>query len=412
MVLCTTISYWIPKIPHPILAFHGPQGSGKSSAMRIIWQTFDPASVQLFAIPKKSDDFDLNLEVFYVHPIDNLTRLSEEESNKLCMSVTGGSRPKRTHYKNKEITVVEYQNCVLVNGINTVAKNPDLLERTFICDFEKPKQQKTEQEINETYKKDQPVILSGILNAIAGALSIHPTVKCRSQRLEDFNRWACAIAQALNICQQDYENAYITKMKRQNEEAIAIDPIAAVMLRFVEESVKKPNLPAGLHRYRDHWEDTPENLLKELNSIAVSVGIDTVSKYWPQIPSQLTRRLKKLVSTLYAEGITIQFPDRSKGQRVYIIDTEKYEIENQSDTVPVPPLSQSLYSGLDTVVKIDVVTPEKRDHLRGKPCQFCLKIGDLVFLATHYSGQTQYCCYSCESLWREKQMLIDEQRVF
>ena len=53
LYVVTTISYFIPEVPHVLLVFFGPQGSGKSWALRAVRAVVDPSSLDLLALPRR-----------------------------------------------------------------------------------------------------------------------------------------------------------------------------------------------------------------------------------------------------------------------------------------------------------------------------------------------------------------------
>ena len=61
-----------------------------------------------------------------------------------------------------------------------------------------PENRRTEEELIGAFENDLPKILAGFLNVLSEALRLYPTVKLDGyQRLADFSRYGCAIAQAL-----------------------------------------------------------------------------------------------------------------------------------------------------------------------------------------------------------------------
>ncbi|OFV71729.1 hypothetical protein [Acetobacterium wieringae] len=90
------VSCLIPGIPHPILILFGEKGSSKSTSMRMLKKIVDPARQDVLAMPSANSDLAVVLTNHYMPCFDNLTYLSVDKSNMLCMAATGGSISKRT----------------------------------------------------------------------------------------------------------------------------------------------------------------------------------------------------------------------------------------------------------------------------------------------------------------------------
>src|SRR5262249_44115501 len=88
----------VPEIARPILILHGPQGSAKTTAARILKALIDPSAVQNLSVGRDIGEIVLHLDHHAVPAFDNLSGLAQWQSDALCRAVTGGGFSKRMLY--------------------------------------------------------------------------------------------------------------------------------------------------------------------------------------------------------------------------------------------------------------------------------------------------------------------------
>ncbi|MCY0903250.1 MAG: hypothetical protein OWU32_13900 [Firmicutes bacterium] len=88
-------------------------------------------------LPNTLSDLALSLAGNYMPSYDNLDTLSADKSDLLCVAATGGGFSKRTLYTDEDETILFFQRCVTLNGINVVATRPDLLDRSIVRSFDR-----------------------------------------------------------------------------------------------------------------------------------------------------------------------------------------------------------------------------------------------------------------------------------
>ena len=85
----------------------------------------------------------------------------------------------------------------MINGIGSVIKRTDLLDRTAPVSLEviAPEDRRTETELMAKWELARPSILGGLLSAVAAAIANQEEVKLEgSPRLADWARWVEAAA--------------------------------------------------------------------------------------------------------------------------------------------------------------------------------------------------------------------------
>lgn len=302
----------IPDIPHPIMILFGEKGSSKSTSMRMIKRIIDPARQDLLVMPTSKDDLALILANHYMPCFDNMAALSAALSDMLCMASTGGAFSKRTLYTDSDETILEFLRCVVLNGINIVATQPDLLDRSFTTELSRIRtdERRPEDIIFKEFADDLPKILGALFNALSKAISIRETLTLeRVGRMADFTYWGYAIAEVIGIGGELFLEAYLENQNRANEEALASNPVATAVI--------------ALMRGTFQWSSSVSRLMYELEIVAETEKINTRQKIWPKEANVLSRRLNEVKSNL--EEVGIQYEVRPAG------DYKKITITNENN---------------------------------------------------------------------------------
>lgn len=182
LLLVFLVACFIPGFPHAMLVIFGAQGSSKSTLSKLARLLVDPSQIEVASFPSKQKELIQALAHHYFLFFDNVSHISEEQSDILCKAVTGGGHIKRELFENDEDIIYNFMRCIGMNGINLVTTRPDLLERSLLLELERvePTERKTEKELYDNFKKDLPLILGGVFDALVKAIQIHPTIKLDS----------------------------------------------------------------------------------------------------------------------------------------------------------------------------------------------------------------------------------------
>ena len=335
-LLCAVISFLIPLIPHVILVVYGIQGSGKTMLFVLIRRIIDPSSVEVLAMPRNETErvqqLDHNWCAFY----DNVTNLPYWISDTLCRAATGGGFTKRGLYTDDDDVIYNYKRCLGVSGINIAAQRGDLLDRSLLVGLKDIPEDKRrdEQKFLAEFESCKAEILGSFLDTLSKAIKIYPTINPkRLFRMADYTMWGIAIAIALGKDEEEFMEAYGSKVKGQVEEAAHSSPVATVLMDYMETVTKK-------------WEGTPSQLYVALKNHAKDLGIPTRQKAWPRAPNVLVRRLNELTPSLKALGLNIETGIRTgqKGTRKVRINTvstvstvsNDEETDDTDDVSPTP----------------------------------------------------------------------------
>lgn len=294
LLMVFLVSCFIPGFPHVMSVIFGPQGASKSTLARFIRMVIDPSRIDLASFPNSSKELIQVLAHNHFLFFDNVSYISEDQSDTLCKAITGGGHFKRELYENDEDIIYNFMRCIGINGINFITTRPDLLERSLLLELERvnPAERKTEKELYENFGKDLPSILGGILDVLVKTINIQPTIKIDSPpRMADWALWGCAIAEALGYGKDAFLSAYENNITHQTEMLLNENIVATALFSFME--------------VRDYWKSTPTELLRRLSTQANFGGIDTREKYWPKGSQALSRRLNELSTPLKKMGYSV-----------------------------------------------------------------------------------------------------------
>jgi len=295
LILVSIISYFIPDIPHPVLAVFGSHGTAKSTFFRIVKNLVDPSKLETQSFPKGIDNLVQGLFHQWFIGYDNVGDLPDWLSDYLCRAVTGEGFVKREIYTIEDDVIFTYKRCIGLNGINNAATKPDLLDRSILINL--PPIPDTERISEEnfwiSFREAKPKLLGCIFTIISRAMKIKPTIQLSGlYRLADWTRWGAAITEALGIDSQKFLDAYGNNRNTQTFEAIDNSDLGTVVIQFIAEM-------------EGYWAGTFTDLHAKLKHKAESLNISTTGKSWPKSPNSLSRALKPLKDTLEKLGIRV-----------------------------------------------------------------------------------------------------------
>nr|WP_302595397.1 hypothetical protein [uncultured Cellulosilyticum sp.] len=286
------VSAFFESIQHPILVLYGEKGASKSTSLRKLKKIVDPGMQELLTLPSKTKDLIITLSNNYLSCFDNLQYLSNTSSDILCMAVTGGAYTDRTLYTNDEENIISFRRLVALNGINIVATNADLVDRSFFIELERipENERKTEVTVWKEFEEDLPKILGSIFNTVSRVLAIEEEPEIESVgRLADFTYLGYKISEVLGIGGEQFVNAYLENQNRANDETLNAHPVAAAILKLMVDK----------HEYVD----SVTKLLKDIREIAEEEMFNMTSKLWPKDAASLSKRLREIKSNLEQKSI-------------------------------------------------------------------------------------------------------------
>ena len=342
LFLCWLVSCFVPNIPHSAIILHSEKGAAKSTASELLKNLIDPSSLETLTLQSNQRTLAVNLMSHWLLPFDNVSFISDEVSDTLCRAITGGGIQQRKLNTNSEDVIFTFQRCIAINGIQNVAKRADLLDRSILIELLriKDKERKELTEIMANFEADRAEILGGIFDTLSKAMAIYPTVKlCNLPRMADFARWGYAIGEALGEgLGQIFLYEYAANRQIQNEEAIANDPVATLIVEFMRD--------------KEYWSGKCSELYNKLLSIAFDHGISTSDKYYPKNAIVLAKKFNDIKSNLESIGLYITkiMPRKPDGQRYSIKHSKSSTLSTHLHSHPPKACNNQSLANVDDYV--------------------------------------------------------------
>ena len=309
---------FIPGFPHPILVLHGQNGAGKSTFFRFLKRLIDPSGLEGIYLDGDVREMIQKASHHWFLPFDNVTGLTQQQSDMLCRFCTGEGTSKRELYSNDSDFVYKFKVVMGLNGINLMAEKGDLLDRCLLLQMKRIEVFREEKELDECFLRMKPQILGAIFDIIVIALDNIDNIELKTSiRLADFARWACAVTEALGQPKEDFLNAYSNNMWAQNEETIEASPVAKAIIEFMEEREE-----------REEWKGAPNILFEELEKIADKENYDN-DPNWPKNCRALWKRIAEVLPALHSVGIKA-VKGREKKRYISLYKVSKSNVEDDA----------------------------------------------------------------------------------
>jgi hypothetical protein len=298
LVLGWLVAAFFPDIAHPILLIGGEQGTGKSTAARLLLRLFDPSTAELRSPPRDVEGWAIAAAGSWGVVVDNVSDIFEWFSDALCRAATGDGWIRRRLYTDGDLAVLRFRRVVALTSIDPGALRGDLGDRLVIVDLLLiPEDQRLgDRELEERYAALRPAVLGALLNLTASVLAALPSVRpARLPRMADFGLVLAAMDRVLGTTSLEL---FLTQRGRIASDVVDDDPVG--------ESV------AALVTSEGEWIGPAGELLSKITPQAPAKG-------WPRNARGLAGRLKRLTPALRAVGVEIVAPAQADKTRRWTI---------------------------------------------------------------------------------------------
>ena len=279
--------------PYPVLDVHGPSEAGKSTTSRMILRVADPNSVGLRRPSRKVEDLLIAARNGWTVGLDNVSGMTNEWADHLCMLATGIASGTRALYTNDEEHVYSVQRPILFNGIPShLTERSDLASRAIKLQLSPISARQTEAALGAEFERIWPSVFGALLDGLVGALRDCDAINVEvPARLMDFERFAEAGCRAIGFREWEFVEAY----SGNRRSAMAISLEASAVGQAVLKFMKKVGREKGF-----------AGQMSELKSILDMFNYDVSRRDWPKDPTRLSSALDRIAKPLATAGIDCQ----------------------------------------------------------------------------------------------------------
>ena len=332
--------------PYPVLVLTGGQGSGKSTAAKMLRALLDPNVSPLRSLSRDERDLFIAAVNGWALAFDNISGLSQWTSDALCKLSTGGGLSTRELFSDDDETLLDALRPVVLNGITDFVDKQDLVSRALQVHLPAIPEanRKPEAAIWKQFDDAHPSIMGALLDIVVQGLQRLPTTTLETlPRLADFALWATACETPLGWPPGAFTKAYQGAQDDLIRDALDAEPVAVALLKL-------PQYGDGL---TTEWTLTASELLELLNEVEGHKD-RRPPKGWPGAAHILSGTLKRIAPALLEQGLEVTQGNRDdkKGSKKWVIRTYKQDKrqKRQKD------ITEAENSVLDSTKSSDAVT--------------------------------------------------------
>lgn len=234
------VAYFLENYPIPIMLITGEHGSAKTTTEKGIINVVDPTKQNLTTLPNDNQDLVLRLYTHYMVGFDNISEMSQQQSDILCTAVTGGGNEKRKLYTDKDMAILSFKRKIVLNGIAPKIDFSDLRDRSIHIETEPIFKKIPEKKFYKLYHTLLPKVRKQIFELLSGALKIYPDVEEEFEeddkplpRMADFAIWGECISRCMGNENFEFYKYYLQRITDEKLELISEYP----MVDFVDHKL-------------------------------------------------------------------------------------------------------------------------------------------------------------------------------
>lgn len=299
LVIAWMLSAMVPdeSAATPVLYLSGPQGAAKSTTATIIARASgDQPPRQAPKDPSRVKDFLVSLAGGWVAILDNLSFLSNEQSDTLCTVVTGVTESNRKLHTDSDVVELTIRRPLIATAIDIGIIRPDLAERMIPIRLPDPPSgmtRRSETAIMAEFEAARPRIFGALLDLAVQVLAA-PTPTVPLPRLADFGIIAAKLDAITGSNSLDTLDTLLASITAS---AVLDDPFWQTMYTAVGRE----------------WTGTASELLTTgdpLGNHAREHG-----REWPNGARSVTHRLERTAPSLRSVGWTVERIDSDAAQK-------------------------------------------------------------------------------------------------
>ena len=299
LVIAWLVDALRPDTPFPVLELIGEQGSAKSTTQEILRQLIDPSTCNLRVAPKTSEDVFVSAGVNWVVSYENISHLSPSMQDTFCTIATGAGFAKRKLYSDADESIIKAKRPIIINGISVAITSQDLVDRTLSIETPVITERREITELLHNYEAKRGQLLGALLDTMAKALSILPSIKLPAEdrpRLLEFVRLGMALAKAVGESSETFLAQFNAARQEALSRTIEASPVALALIDWFQQCERNIKVEMSL-----------KDLFQAVEKRRPSNNTDS----WPRSPKGFADALRRAAPALRQIGIVC----RSLGKR-------------------------------------------------------------------------------------------------
>lgn len=235
LLIAAMVSMFYPDIAHPIVAFSGEQGTGKSTNATRVTGIVDPTTVPLRKSPRDAESWVTAAAGSWVVTVDNISTVSEWFSDALCRASTGDGDVKRRLYSDAGLRVFSFRRCVMLTGIDLGGLRGDLTERLLRIELDliTADMRRSEAQMAQEYADAHARTLGALLDLLSEVLAVLPDINLvETMRLADFHQIVAAVDKVLGT---DGCARYRDQHRSMAADSLTANPFVALMMEHITD---------------------------------------------------------------------------------------------------------------------------------------------------------------------------------
>lgn len=303
----------IPEIPHVVPYVYGDKGTVKSTSLIAVKAVFDNSVMVkgLLNMHRDSNKLGQVLDHHYLSYFDNISHIDDDQSDLLCRAVTGAGISNRLLYSDDDDFIRQFMRCVAINGINMVARKPDLLDRIVLLKTRKVtrSERKEDQVIMGMIYDKAPFILYDTLDLIVKArktMKIGVNVDGGLSRMADAMKWGVALTEALGIDRDKFLVAYRNNILEQEENSVKSSVVGDLLVKLLDQRLPlwKNSVSGWVQPSVTEVKFNPSELFLKMRELADEARINTRTDF-PSDSTRLSGEINEFAPSLPSCGFRL-----------------------------------------------------------------------------------------------------------